>query len=62
MFECLMPRETVILECTEARKEGKPPSRYLSSRNKKLQTEVVEKKKYNPFLRRRTVHREIKKG
>ena len=39
-----MPRETVILECTEARKEGKPPSRYLSSRNKKLQTEAVEKK------------------
>jgi len=57
-----MPRETVILECTEARKEGKAPSRYLSSRNKKLQTEVVEKKKYNPFLRRRTLHREIKKG
>ena len=56
-----MPRETVILECTEARKEGKPPSRYLSSRNKKLQTEAVEKKKYNPYLRRRTVHREIKK-
>jgi len=58
----LMPRETVILECTEARKEGKPPSRYLSSRNKKQQTEAVEKKKYNPFLRRRTVHREIKKA
>ena len=39
-----MPRETIIIECTEARKEGKPPSRYLSSRNKKLQTEPVEKK------------------
>ena len=39
-----MPRETVILECTEARKEGKPPSRYMASRNKKLQTEAVEKK------------------
>jgi large subunit ribosomal protein L33 len=57
-----MPRETVIIECTEARKEGKPPSRYLSSRNKKLQTEAVEKKKYNPSLRRRTLHREIKKA
>ena len=62
MFITLMPRETVILECTEARKEGRPPSRYLSSRNKKLQTEAVEKKKYNPFLRRRTLHREIKKA
>jgi large subunit ribosomal protein L33 len=55
-----MPRETIILECTEARKEGKPPSRYMSSRNKKLQTESVEKKKYNRFLRRHTLHREIK--
>lgn len=55
-----MPREIVTLECTEARKEGKPPSRYMASRNKKLQTEKVELKKYNPFLRRHTVHREIK--
>ena len=55
-----MPRETVTLECTEARKEGKPPSRYMGSRNKKLQSEKIELKKYNPFLRRHTVHREIK--
>lgn len=56
----IMPRETIILECTEARKEGKPPSRYVSSRNKKLQTELVEKKKYNRFLGKHTLHREIK--
>jgi large subunit ribosomal protein L33 len=62
ILETLMPRESIILECTEARKEGKPPSRYMSSRNKKLQTEAVEKKKYNPFLRRHTIHREIKKS
>lgn len=55
-----MPRETVMLECTEARKEGKPPSRYMTSRNKKLQTEKIEMKKYNRFLRRHTLHREIK--
>ena len=55
-----MPRETVTLECTEARKEGKPPSRYMSPRNKKLKPEKIELKKYNPFLRRHTVHREIK--
>ena len=55
-----MPREIVILECTEAKAEGKPVSRYMSTRNKKLQTERVEKKKYNPNLRRHTVHREIK--
>jgi large subunit ribosomal protein L33 len=55
-----MPRENVTIECTEARKEGKSPSRYMTSRNKKLKTEKVEIKKYNPFLRRHTVHREIK--
>ncbi|MBC8326956.1 MAG: 50S ribosomal protein L33 [Verrucomicrobia subdivision 3 bacterium] len=55
-----MPREIITLECTEAKAEGKPVSRYMSSRNKKLQTERVEKKKYNPHLRRHTVHREIK--
>ncbi|WP_309383960.1 MULTISPECIES: 50S ribosomal protein L33 [Cerasicoccus] len=55
-----MARETVILECTEARKEGKPVSRYMTTRNKKLQADRVEKKKYNRFLKRHTVHREIK--
>ncbi|MEM9026691.1 MAG: 50S ribosomal protein L33 [Verrucomicrobiota bacterium] len=56
-----MPREVVILECSEARKENKPVSRYMSSRNPKLQTEKVEKKKYNPYLKRHTLHKEIKK-
>jgi large subunit ribosomal protein L33 len=55
-----MPRETVTLECTEARKEGKAPSRYMTSRNKKLKPEKIEIKKYNPFLRRHTLHREVK--
>lgn len=56
-----MPRETIILECSEARKEGKPASRYMSTRNMKQQTEKVEKMKYNPNLRRHTLHKEIKK-
>ena len=43
-----MAREIITIECTEARKEGKSPSRYQTSRNKKLQQEKVEKKKYNP--------------
>ncbi len=55
-----MPREQIILECTEAAKEGKPPSRYYSTRNKKTSQEKIEKMKYNPFLRRRTLHREVK--
>jgi large subunit ribosomal protein L33 len=55
-----MARETVTIECTEARKEGRAPSRYVTSRNKKLKPEKLELKKYNPDLRRRTVHREVK--
>lgn len=55
-----MPREYIILECTEAKAEGKPVSRYMSTRNKKTQTERVEKMKYNRFLKRHTLHREIK--
>jgi len=30
-----MPRDIIILECTEARAEGKTVSRYVSTRNKK---------------------------
>jgi large subunit ribosomal protein L33 len=55
-----MAREIITVECTEARKEGKSPSRYVTTRNKKLQTEKLELRKYNPFLRRHTLHKEIK--
>ncbi len=55
-----MPRENIILECSEARSAGKRPSRYMSTRNKKLQTEKVEKMKYNPALGRHTLHKELK--
>jgi large subunit ribosomal protein L33 len=53
-------QELVTLECTEAKKEGKPVSRYLTFRNKKTVTERIEKKKYNPHLKRHTLHKEIK--
>lgn len=57
-----MPQEIITLECTEARAEGKAPSRYVTTRNKKsLRTpNRLEKKKYNPFLKRRTLHRETR--
>lgn len=55
-----MAREHVIIECTEARKEDKSPSRYMTTRNKKTQTEKVEKMKFNKNLKRHTLHREIK--
>lgn len=53
-------RVLVTLECTEAKKEGKTPSRYSTSKNKRNQTERLELKKYNPYLRRYTLHKEIK--
>lgn len=55
-----MPREIITIECTEARKLGKSPSRYTTTRNKKTKTEKLELKKFNPALRKYTVHREIK--
>lgn len=55
-----MPREIITLECSEARKQGKTPSRYVTTRNKKTQTEKLELRKFNPFLRRHTLHKEIK--
>lgn len=55
-----MPRDVIILECTEAREEGKTASWYVTSRNKKsLRTPGrLEKIKFNPYLKRRTLHRE----
>ncbi|RPJ40793.1 MAG: 50S ribosomal protein L33 [Candidatus Latescibacterota bacterium] len=53
-------RVMVTLECTEAKKEGKPPSRYTTTKNKQKTTARLELKKYNPFLRRHTVHKEVR--
>ncbi|MFN4972266.1 MAG: 50S ribosomal protein L33 [Bacteroidota bacterium] len=54
-------RIQVILECTEHKDSGKPgTSRYITTKNKKNTTERIELKKYNPVLKRVTVHKEIK--
>ncbi|ROL55920.1 50S ribosomal protein L33 [Bacteroidetes/Chlorobi group bacterium MS-B_bin-24] len=53
-------RIKITLECTEAKKEGKPASRYTTTKNKNNTPDRLELKKYNPFLRRHTIHREIK--
>lgn len=57
-----MPRDIITLECTEAKAEGKPVSRYVSTRNKKSPNTPnrLEKKKYNWFLKRHTLHRETR--
>ncbi len=54
-------RVQVIMECTEHKNSGMPgTSRYIATKNKKTTTERLELKKYNPILKRVTVHKEIK--
>lgn len=54
-------RVQVILECTEHKTSGMPgTSRYVTTKNRKNTPERIELKKYNPILRRMTVHKEIK--
>ena len=54
-------RVQVILECTEHKESGMPGmSRYITTKNKKNTTERLELKKFNPVLRKVTVHKEIK--
>lgn len=54
-------RIQVILECTEHKTSGMPgTSRYVSMKNKKNTPERLELKKYNPILKKYTIHKEIK--
>lgn len=54
-------RIQVILECTEQKNSGVPGmSRYVTMKNRKNTTARIELKKYNPFLKKHTVHKEIK--
>ena len=54
-------RVQVILECIEQKEIGMPGmSRYITTKNKKNTPDRMERKKYNPILKRVTVHREIK--
>ncbi|CDR97864.1 50S ribosomal protein L33, putative [Babesia bigemina] len=53
-------RVLITLECTEARKLGLQPSRYYTSKNKANTPERLELMKYNKYLRRHTLHKEIR--
>jgi large subunit ribosomal protein L33 len=54
-------RIQVILECTEQKNTDVPGmSRYITTKNKKNTTERIELKKFNPFLKKVTLHKEIK--
>jgi large subunit ribosomal protein L33 len=54
-------RIQVILECTEQKNTTVPGmSRYITTKNRRNTPERIELKKYNPFLKKYTVHKEIK--
>ena len=54
-------RVQVILECTEHKKSGVPgTSRYITTKNWMNSPNRLEIKKYNPILKKHTVHKEIK--
>jgi large subunit ribosomal protein L33 len=54
-------RLQIILECTEHKTTGLAgTSRYVTQKNRKNTPDRMELKKYNPILKKVTVHREIK--
>ena len=54
-------RVQIILECTEQRKTDVPGiSRYYTTKNKKNTPGRLELRKYNPYLKRYTIHKEVK--
>ena len=54
-------RVQVILECTEQKNSGVPGmSRYITTKNRKNTPDRLELTKYNPYLKRYTIHKEIK--
>ena len=54
-------RQQIILECTEHKESGMSgTSRYITQKNRKNTPARLELKKFNPILKRMTLHREIK--
>jgi len=54
-------RVQVILECTEMKNSGVAgTSRYVTTKNRKNTPERLELMKYNPVLKKVTLHKEIK--
>jgi len=53
-------RIKIIVQCTEFKEAGVPPSRYSTFKNRKNTPARLEIKKYNPWMRKHTVHKEIK--
>lgn len=54
-------RNVIHIECTEQRETDVPGiSRYTTTKNKKNTPSRLELRKYNPYLKRYTLHREVK--
>ncbi|MCP3933113.1 MAG: 50S ribosomal protein L33 [Bacteroidetes bacterium] len=54
-------RMQIILECTEHKSSGMPgTSRYVTQKNRKNTPGRLELMKYNPILKKKTKHKEIK--
>ncbi|ACO66806.1 predicted protein [Micromonas commoda] len=55
-------RLTITLECTEQKESGVAGmSRYMTQKNRRNTSQRLELMKYNPYLRKHTLHRELKK-
>lgn len=54
-------RIQIILECTEHKASGMAGmSRYVTEKNRKNNPDRMEIKKFNPVLKKYTIHKEIK--
>ncbi len=54
-------RVQVILECTEQKGSGvRGMSRYVSEKNRRNTPDRIQLKKFNPYLNKHTIHKEIK--
>ena len=54
-------RIQIVLECTEHKASGMAGmSRYVTEKNRKNNPDRMEIKKYNPVLKKYTLHKEIK--
>lgn len=54
-------RIQIILECTEHKTSGLAgTSRYVTEKNRKNTPDRVELKKFNPIMKKYTLHKEIK--
>ena len=53
-------RVVITLQCTEAKEAGFPPSRYMTTKNRSNTPDRIELMKYNPFMKKHTLHREMR--